>query len=260
MDNVKKILTAMNERKFNRKDQEEKGIKAYVIYIPTKPLNESLFKTKMRKEKTESALLSKIKLGILNPDGSKKKFIDFKALQDNIVKVVEDVDVFISFCHDDSVAALELYDKLKKYCKPFADPLFWGSIDQTLLEYDDEYSFWYDENDEKEYDYDKGNHASSVFHAMLADSIKRTIQNSKYFVFLASKNSMDNENKTISPWLYLENSYCQDCRGYDKTLNESWNGEDGLFKMPLNFSGFKTRTVEQLINEIKASKNNTLLS
>lgn len=46
---------------------------------------------------------------------------------------------------------------------------------------------------------------------ILADSIIDVVKNSKVFIKLISENYADSNNRTISPWIYLENKVADSC-------------------------------------------------
>lgn len=182
--------------------------------------------------------------------------IDYRLLQQAVVPIVKEAEVFISFSHRDEKYAIDVARYLSQYFKVFIDPLFWGSVDEALKIFDENNCLL--EGETTIYDYDKRNISTSIFHVMLADSIQKTIKKCRYFIFIATKNSLTSSDKTLSPWLYLENSYCQE---YLETfvahsLTEGAKFEQNV-EFPLNFTNFETITEEVLVNIVRSKDMKT---
>ena len=141
-----------------------------------------------------------------------KSKIKMEDLQRNIVPIIE-CDVFISYSHEDIEPASKLAYSLQK-CElsTFIDSVYWKSIDSALKIYDNLYC----KKNNGCYDYEKRNKSTSTFHMILADSIIEVVKRSKVFIKLITSSYADKDNRTVSPWIYLENKIADSCQSERK--------------------------------------------
>ena len=133
--------------------------------------------------------------------------IRMEELQKNIIPIINS-DVFISYSHKDTKYAKTLAETLQLHeLSTFVDCFYWKSIDDALKIYDNLYC----KKKSGSYDYEKRNKSTATFHMILADSIIDVVKNSKVFIRLISTNYSDSNDRTISPWIYLENKVAELC-------------------------------------------------
>lgn len=133
--------------------------------------------------------------------------LDGSKLQKNCFPLTSGYDVFISHAHGDEQEAMLLTVILAQYgLKCFVDEMLWGNSNNLLKAIDNDYS-WTD-NTKKLYSYSKRNYSTSHVHAMLSIALLEAINNSHFFFFIESKNSLNLkdgiEQQTLSPWLFEE--------------------------------------------------------
>lgn len=176
--------------------------------------------------------------------------VDMKKIQEKVVPIVKECDVFISYSHsDDGIARFVANELMAEGYKVFVDSLFWGSIDKCLKIYDDKIR-----GDNKTYNYYDRNKSTSTFHMILVDSIIDTIRNCKVFLFL--KGNEIEKSKTLSPWLYLENKIANDFKNELPPMKKQLT-EDSNFtvKFPITTNDFfVTDTLERLKFLLEKSK------
>lgn len=117
-------------------------------------------------------------------------------------------DIFISHSHSDIDLAKEIaiWAQAELGASSFIDSMSWTYAVDLLKIIDDKYSVI--QIDPKLYSYDKVVLSTSHVYMMLATALLNTMRNSKYFLFLNTKNSSTKndfgETTTFSPWLYYE--------------------------------------------------------
>ncbi|WP_304344879.1 hypothetical protein [Campylobacter showae] len=114
-------------------------------------------------------------------------------------------DVFISHSHGDEILA----KRLKEYLgvRAFIDSEIWGNIynleknliNGVLYKFDKPITYLGDETIQEL------NKIYSSTKLILATALSNVMHNSKYFVFIETLNSRNNDNTTYSPWIYFEN-------------------------------------------------------
>lgn len=122
-----------------------------------------------------------------------------------------DSDIFISHSHNDVDLAYALAGWLKKEFEldVFLDEVIWGNADELLKKLDKKYSY---QTETKTYNYDKRNFTTSHVHAMLSSAIQSAMDNSEVIFFVNTNESFpsisdvlkENNNYTLSPWIYQE--------------------------------------------------------
>lgn len=125
-------------------------------------------------------------------------------------------DIFISHSHADEQLAKALggYINEKTKLKSFIDSEVWGYSNDLLKYIDDNYCKIENKNkNKKSYYYELRNHSTSHVHMMLSVALMQMISKCRYFIFLDTPNSNENNNtltkdgdinKTNSPWIYNE--------------------------------------------------------
>ena len=114
-------------------------------------------------------------------------------------------DIFISHSHGDEYLAKDLKKQLG--LRAFIDSEIWGNIydleknliDGVLYKFDKPITYLGDETIQKL------NKIYSSTKLILATALSNVMHNSKYFVFIETLNSRNNDNTTFSPWIYFEN-------------------------------------------------------
>ena len=114
-------------------------------------------------------------------------------------------DIFISHSHGDEYLAKELKKQLG--LRAFIDSEIWGNIydleknliNGVLYKFDKPKTYLGDETIQKL------NKIYSSTKLILATALSNVMHNSKYFVFIETLNSRNNDNTTFSPWIYFEN-------------------------------------------------------
>ena len=134
--------------------------------------------------------------------------IDAKKLQEDWFRSVE-ADIFISHSHADEGLAIALSaaleDRLGLRC--FVDSCVWGNAEVLLKEIDNEYCR---HTNGRSYDYDRRNRSTSHVHMMLQGALTKMIDRTECIIFLntpksiVTKDELENESRTGSPWIYTE--------------------------------------------------------
>lgn len=112
--------------------------------------------------------------------------------------------VFISHSHGDEILAKKLKEELG--VSAFIDSEIWGNIYNleknlinSIFSFDKPVSYLGDEK------FQKLNKIYSSTKLILATALSNVMHNSKYFVFVETPNSRNDDNTTYSPWIYFEN-------------------------------------------------------
>lgn len=156
---------------------------------------------------------------IISDDIYKHYRIKMEDIKNIYIPLIES-DIFISYSHDDTEKAKLLANELQTYgLKTFVDCLYWKSIDDALKQYDNLYSLSDDCSSSKTYNYEKRNKSTSTFHMILADSLIDIIKKSDVYIMLYSENYMNDDKRTYSPWIYLENKVAKSFENEWKHMN-----------------------------------------
>ena len=133
--------------------------------------------------------------------------IDGSKLQENWFPEIE-ADIFLSHSHQDEDLAITLAGYLHYHygLTIFIDSCFWGYSNNLLRAIDNKYS---KSPTGDSYNYDKRNYSTSHVHMMLSSALQKMIDNTECLIFLNTENSLssltdDIEDKTMSPWIYME--------------------------------------------------------
>ena len=184
-------------------------------------------------------------------------------------------DVFISHSHDDEELAKALGGYIiseKTNLKPFIDSEVWGYSNELLKSIDNNYCKF--ENSDL-YSYKLRNHSTSHVHMMLSVALMQMISKCRYFIFLDTPNSNENNNtlikdndinKTNSPWIYNELMVTKII--YDtientrKNIYVKENLEYFSKKIPISYKAntehLKEIDLKSLIKKLKTGGNNNV--
>ncbi|MBI0016392.1 MULTISPECIES: toll/interleukin-1 receptor domain-containing protein [unclassified Commensalibacter] len=127
-------------------------------------------------------------------------------------------DIFLSYAHSDNNKVINLANFLEKEYeyKVFVDSILWGNIYELLKEIDKICCL----NSVGNYDYDKRNFTTSNLFLILSAALHRMIEKSDYFFFLETKQSINENKKLISPWIYSELSFATQVKRGDEPENK----------------------------------------
>ena len=114
-------------------------------------------------------------------------------------------DIFLSYAHSDNNKVINLANFLEEEYeyKVFVDSILWGNIYELLKEIDKICCL----NSDGNYDYDKRNFTTSNLFLILSAALHKMIEKSDYFFFLETKQSINENKKLISPWIFSELSF-----------------------------------------------------
>ena len=128
-------------------------------------------------------------------------------------------DIFLSHAHKDieKVVNLAIFLEKKYDCKVFVDSIFWENIYDILKKIDDDYC----SIGNNTYDYDKRNFTTSNLFLILNAALHKMIEKSYYFFFLETKQSIDENKKLISPWIFSELSFATQVKQGDEPKPEN---------------------------------------
>lgn len=139
--------------------------------------------------------------------------IDGSALKDNWF-TINKADVFISHSHKDieKVTAFAGWLKNTFGLTAFIDSCVWGYCDDLLKQIDDKYC---KRNNSEIYDYYRRNYSTSHIHVMLSAALLEMIDKTECLIFFNTPQSIylsreldkikgENNQKTLSPWIYYE--------------------------------------------------------
>ncbi|MDR1962670.1 MAG: hypothetical protein LBQ50_02710 [Planctomycetaceae bacterium] len=182
--------------------------------------------------------------------------IDGTQLQNNWFPQIN-ADVFISHSHQD----LELATNFAAWLNgcfnlnSFIDSAVWGYANDLLKMIDDKLCY---NNIMEVYDYNKRNYSTAHVHSMLSNALMQMIDKTECLFFLNTSNSVSVsdtvQNKTESPWLYLELSASQFIkatpppnRGWTKTAGYIQNSRISM-QYDVDLSYLTNITVNDLSN------------
>lgn len=127
----------------------------------------------------------------------------------------EKCDIFISHSHKDENDVLDLKFKLELLgLNVFVDSVVWGSSEKMLKSIDEEFCA----TRENSYNYNKRNRSTANVYLMLNSALQQMIDQCEVFIFLGTentvsmKNSINNKENLMSPWIFSELSFSQSVR------------------------------------------------
>ena len=155
-------------------------------------------------------------------------------------------DIFISHSHGDEYLAKDLKKQLG--LRAFIDSEVWGNIcnleknliNNILYKFHKPIDYL---DDEKIQELNKIYSSTKL---ILATALSNVMHNSKYFVFIETLNSRNNDNTTFSPWIYFENQLARQIFIKEQTnrivANQEHKNEsiEYKFKTDYNFLDKKT--------------------
>ncbi|MFG0543376.1 MULTISPECIES: hypothetical protein [unclassified Pseudomonas] len=117
-------------------------------------------------------------------------------------------DIFLSHSSADANEAIQIALELQEKCglNVFIDSCVWGSI-YDLLKAIDKYRRRQGQID---YDYDERNRLTAHIHMILTTALQRMIDQTDTIIFMNTehsislKHSVNEERKTLSPWIHME--------------------------------------------------------
>jgi len=133
-------------------------------------------------------------------------------------------EIFLSHAHadEDKVIALAVYLKELGF-NVFVDSFVWGSAFDLLKKIDEKHCKYRDPDTGKEiYSYKNRNFSTANIYMILNAALHRMIERSELFIFLGTENSLtiedsiENQKKLISPWIFSELTFVNQVRRYDE--------------------------------------------
>lgn len=178
-------------------------------------------------------------------------------------------DVFISHSHADKQLAKALggYIFQNTNLKSFIDSEVWGYSDELLRHIDNSYCIIKNKN---LYDYELRNCSTSHIHMMLSVALMQMISKCRYFIFLDTPNSNENNNtlikdnyinKTNSPWIYNELMITKMLKSYEPKF-KYFSQESRKPEIPISYKidtkHLKEVNLQSLIEKLKTGGNNNV--
>ncbi|MCF5167558.1 hypothetical protein GIW45_26910 [Pseudomonas congelans] len=121
-------------------------------------------------------------------------------------------DIFLSHSSADTNIAIQIALELQETCglSVFIDSVIWGSIYDLLKAIDNKYCR---REGQTIYDYDDRNRSTAHVHMILTTALQRMIDQTHTIIFMNTeqsislKHSVNEEQKTLSPWIHMELSF-----------------------------------------------------
>lgn len=118
-------------------------------------------------------------------------------------------DIFLSHSSADANEAIQIALDLQEKCglNVFVDSCIWGSIYDLLKAIDNKYCR---REGQTTYDYDERNRSTAHVHMILTTALQRMIDQTDTVIFMNTgqsislKHSVDEKQKTLSPWIHME--------------------------------------------------------
>ncbi|MGE8327912.1 hypothetical protein [Pseudomonas urmiensis] len=118
-------------------------------------------------------------------------------------------DIFLSHSSKDTNEAIQIALELQEKCglNVFVDSCIWGSIYDLLKAVDNKYCR---REGQTNYDYDYRNRTTAHMHMILTTALQRMIDQTDTIIFMNTdhsislKHSVNEEKKTLSPWIHME--------------------------------------------------------
>ncbi|MBK5009756.1 hypothetical protein IAE33_001616 [Pseudomonas sp. S60] len=118
-------------------------------------------------------------------------------------------DIFLSHSSKDANEAIQIALELQEKCglNVFIDSCIWGSIYDLLKAIDNKYCR---REGQINYDYDDRNRTTAHVHMILTTALQRMIDQTDTIIFMNTeqsislKHSVNEEQKTLSPWIHME--------------------------------------------------------
>lgn len=137
-----------------------------------------------------------------------KDTFDASLILDKLFPTVK-ADIFLSHSFQDAEKAIQLAVELKEQCglNVFVDSCVWGSVYELQNAIDRKYCFNESSNT---YDYNKRNRSTAHLHMILSTALQRMIDETETILFMNTDqsisldHSVNQELKTLSPWIHME--------------------------------------------------------
>jgi len=187
----------------------------------------------------------------------------------NVLFPIDNVDIFISYSHNDEGIAKRLASYLTqdKGLKVFLDYQVWKSSDSFLRKLNGHKCL----TNKGELSYDKVLLTSSYVHSILSGALFEQIRKSTIMIIVNTKNSIPKFNddyfRTLSPWIYQEATFANGLVEHNRSIRESArffadsNKINMTFDLPINnaehmtFDSFKRAlSCKRGIDAIKVMK------
>ncbi|QXI25236.1 MULTISPECIES: toll/interleukin-1 receptor domain-containing protein [Pseudomonas] len=118
-------------------------------------------------------------------------------------------DIFLSHSSKDANEAIQIALELREKCglNVFIDSCIWGPIYDLLKAIDNKYCR---REGQTTYDYDERNRTTAHVHMILTTALQRMIDQTHTIIFMNTeqsislKHSVNEEQKTLSPWIHME--------------------------------------------------------
>lgn len=118
-------------------------------------------------------------------------------------------DIFLSHSSQDADQAIQMAIMLKEQCdlNVFIDSCVWGSVYDLLKAIDNKYCR---REGQTTYDYDERNRSTAHVHMILSTALQQMIDETETIIFMNTdrsislKHSVDEAQKTLSPWIHME--------------------------------------------------------
>ncbi|PNG32247.1 hypothetical protein A1395_22360 [Pseudomonas protegens] len=118
-------------------------------------------------------------------------------------------DIFLSHSSKDANEAIQIALELQEKCglNVFVDSCIWGSIYDLLKAIDNKYCR---REGQTTYDYDERNRSTAHVHMILTTALQSMIDQTDTIIFMNTdqsislKHSVDEKQKTLSPWIHME--------------------------------------------------------
>lgn len=138
-----------------------------------------------------------------------KDTFDASLILDSLFPAVN-ADIFLSHSSKDTNKAIQIALELQENCdlNVFIDSCIWGSIYDLLKAIDNKYCRR--EGKTTYYDYDERNRSTAHVHMILTTALQRMIDQTDTIIFMNTnqsislKHSVNEEQKTLSPWIHME--------------------------------------------------------
>lgn len=217
----------------------------YKLLIDSEKINNSW---SLENSKVNAKLLENLNDYIFN---SSNGVINMEDLQKKVTPIIKNIDVFISYDHADYKKAYYLAKRLESYgYKVFLDSLFWKNIDKIIDLFNKKYN---KNNNGNSLNYQKIKKSISTFNMILTDSIIETVRNSKFFIFIRNQD-LQNDYRTESPWIYLENKIAAYCDYSENKflLEDSQIAMHIRFKLDI-FKGYTFYSINEIMKFIRSN-------
>ena len=140
-----------------------------------------------------------------------------------------DADIFLSHSSEDASQAIQIALELQELfgLKVFIDSCIWGSSHDLQKAIDNKYCR---REGQTTYDYDERNRSTAHVHMILSTALQRMIDETDTILFMNTdqsislKHSIDEKQKTLSPWIHMELNFSSLVRRSPRHIMKSESG------------------------------------